>query len=354
MILSTALLTGAGCTGKVSPLNARMLASTDGGATWQERGMVATAKNRGYELSDADVTRIVFDPSDPDTMFFGTREQGLFGSNTAGQSWTQILPGQYISDIAPLPNARCILYALTPIRVLQTTNCGKTWTVLLNESRAQVGLTVLTIDQRHPQTVFVASSVGDVFVSKDGGETWRTLVRFPAKNIRRLIVDPRTEGTLYAATADGVVYRSGNTGGTWKDISKPLRDFAEEEKLSLAYRNFSILPGSRLFFASEDMLFRSFNSGATWQKIPILIPSGSSKIYAARPDPNSFSLITYATKNTFYRTTDAGAHWVARPLLTADDPSVIAIHPLRSGIVFVGTRAAVDESAYWYSGSPDY
>lgn len=354
IILSAALLTGAGCTGKAALSNASILASTDSGATWQERSLVTTGTNRGYELSGADVTRIVFDTANPDILFFGTRQEGLFGSNTAGQTWTQILPGQYISDVALRPNERCTLYALTPIRALRTANCGKTWTVLLNESRGRVGLSVLTIDQRDPRIVYVASTVGDVFKSQDGGETWRTLYRFTGKNIRRLIVDPGTAGTLYLATADGFVYRSANAGATWQDIAKPMRDAADAARLSLAYRNFSIFSGSRLFYASEDMLFRSMNGGSTWEKIPILIPSGSSKIFAARPDPNSLSMISYATKTTFYRTNDGGAHWIARPILSASDPAVIAIHPLRSGVIFLGMRAPMDESAYWYSGSPDY
>ncbi|MDO8489920.1 MAG: hypothetical protein Q7S47_00715 [bacterium] len=354
MILSTALLTGAGCTLKVGPSSASVLASTDAGLTWKSHATLVTGKNRSVEIANADVTRIVFDTTNPDTMFFGTKE-GLYGSNTAGATWTSILPGQYISDIALHPTDHCMLYALTPIRALKTTNCGTTWGVLLNEARENVGLTVLTIDQSLPTTVYTATSVGDIFKSRDGGQTWTVLTRFSGQNIRRFLIDPHDSSVLYVATAEGGIFRSRNQGVTWTDISQSLRAVYAKQNISLAYRGFNLFAGSgRLFYASNDGLFRSLNGGTSWEKIPVLTPSGSAKIFAARVDPSNTSVIYYATQTTFYRTNDSGSHWVARPIVSTGDPYVIAPHPIRSGIVFLGMRVRKEQDAYWYRGSPDY
>ncbi len=355
MLFLSVLLVGAGCTAKIAASKSAIISSIDYGATWQSRSTVTAGKNKGYELQNVDVTRIVFDTQNPDTVFFGTKEQGLFGSNTAGATWTHILPGQYVTDIGLLPGERCSIYLLTPVRALRTTNCGASWTVLLNESRGNVGLSVLSINQTHPRFVYVASSVGDIFKSSDGGETWSVLTRFSSQHIRRLIIDPHDESLLYVATSSGALYKSSNGGITWQDISQSLRDLAAQKSLSLAYRNFSLLSGSgRLFYASDDALFRSLNGGASWERVPILTPNGSSKIYAARPDPKTIRTFTYATRTTFYRTVDAGAHWVARPIFSANHPSIVALHPTRDGVVYMGMRVPVDESAYWAPAEPEY
>lgn len=355
MILSTALLLGAGCSAKIAASRTAIVSSTDFGVTWQSRSAVVAGKNRTVELSNVDVTRIVFDTTNPDTIFFGTREQGLFGSNTAGATWTQILPGQYVTDVGLVPRERCTVYVLTPVRALRTTNCGSSWAVLLNESRGNVGLTVLTVNQTHPQIVYVASSAGDLFKSQDGGETWSVLSRFPNQHIRRVIIDPHDESLLYLATSSGTILKSTTGGTTWQDISQSLRAAATRLSVSLAYRNFSLLSGSgRMFYASEDAIFRSLSGGAAWERVPILTPNGSSKIYAARPDSRSVRIFTYATKTTFYRTVDAGGHWIARPIASTNDPAIIALHPIRDGTIYMGTKAPVDESAYWASQTPEY
>src|ERR1700691_5842118 len=74
------------------------------------------------------------------------------------------------------------------------------------------------------RTLFLGTSDGHVFGSRDGGEHWALLGRIGEHHddvIMSMIVDPRSVNTLYATSwtlgsDGGGVYRSADSGHTWQ------------------------------------------------------------------------------------------------------------------------------------------
>jgi photosystem II stability/assembly factor-like uncharacterized protein len=88
------------------------------------------------------------------------------------------------------------------------------------------GPTGLEVDPRNPQRLYltawgqmgdVADQNGGIFVSDDGGKTWQTLFTH-AQHVYDLTIDPRHPDTLYITGSDTAAYRSTDRGVNWKRI----------------------------------------------------------------------------------------------------------------------------------------
>lgn len=351
ILLFGVVFMGAACTFK--SVDGSILKTVNFGRGWESRSTLTLSDNRTAQLSKIDVTRIVFDPRNYEVVFLGTRAHGLFASNNGGASWIQLMPSQYVTDVAFDTTSQCILYVSTPSRLLKTINCGNTWEVILNESRQGVGLTSVAVDTTYAKRVYLTSSAGDLFRSNDGGVTWSTIYRAPEQSFKRVVIDPRNSRTLYVVGQNAHIVKSTDRGAAWTDIAVSLRSSFQQ---SLDYRWFDVLRSGRdrFFYASQSGLFVTKNGGVTWDRIPLLTPPGSVDIFAAHVHPRNEAEMYYVTSNTFYETRTAGLSWVARPLPTQKEPAQLLVHPTKPGVIYLGFRQPVDESQYWYTRPQEY
>ncbi|MEK7618800.1 MAG: hypothetical protein AAB416_00990, partial [Patescibacteria group bacterium] len=344
LFLSASVLFGAGCTGSLGRPSGAVVYSDNQGLSWQSRALLVGEKNRKTVLAAIEVSRMVTDPRNPKVLFMGTRGHGLFGSNNGGVTWSQFIPGEYITDIAFDAVDRCTLYVLTPRRALKTTSCAKEWSVILVESRASTAFMSIGINPRSRNNVLVLSNTGDVFRSSDGGASWSAVYRFRERVMRNLVVDGRYASRAYAVSTDGYVYKASDWGVSWNDISGKMR----EKMSSPEFVGFSLLsrPGN-LMYASRSSILVTRNDGTSWEKLPLLTPNGTANIRAASVDPRNATSFVYATGSTLNLTSNSGQQWVVRPLPVDNDPSVILVHPSK-GSIYLGLRKIRDESQYWY------
>src|SRR3954452_25248063 len=87
----------------------------------------------------------------------------------------------------------------------------------------------LIIDPAHPDTLYLGTSGGEVYVSDDAAKTWRNprgSVPFPGYVVDNLVID--REGRLWAACwglwGGGVVAVSTDSGVTWSVRNEELHD----------------------------------------------------------------------------------------------------------------------------------
>ncbi len=142
--------------------------STDGGQSFE---------HIDSPMNKLDVWKIAFDPSDPNTMFAGTRPAALFRSTDGGESWAPCR-----ADIAEeCPNVRI------------------------------PRVTALTVDPADRNVVWAGVEVDGVQRSLDGGTTW--------SRIADGIPDPDIHDVTAAATAGKMVL-----------TTTPREIFASEDK----------------------------------------------------------------------------------------------------------------------------
>jgi hypothetical protein len=184
------------------------------GASEPERitGSLSTPDGEG-EVSESLVVRFV----GPDTLIASGHPSagsalppalGLIRSEDAGKTWTSVSELGRADFHALEPAGDQLVGALfQQSQVLVSGDEGKTW-----ETRAApLPLVALEVDPTNPN-LWIGSSERGIYVSEDGGETWRQ--REPTPNARFAWAD---DGTLYRIDPGGPVKVSTDGGNRWED-----------------------------------------------------------------------------------------------------------------------------------------
>jgi photosystem II stability/assembly factor-like uncharacterized protein len=234
--------------------------TTDGGLTWHsiKEGM----------LDDSDVFSIAILDDNPDHVF-ASACSGIYRSENSGNLWSKVQGIPFTSRrthiIYPHPSRPDVIFAGTTQGLWRTMDGGKSWQILTPKTlvvnsidinanepdkillgtenhgvlvsrdlgksffESNVGFIhrhVLTIEpdiampNRVYSTVFHDGVAGGLFISNDGGRTWRQSIKgLGGRDIFALYQDPDTPMILYAGTNYGV-YRSKDRGETWAFVGK--------------------------------------------------------------------------------------------------------------------------------------
>jgi hypothetical protein len=236
-------------------------------------------------------------------------------------------------------------------------------------------------------TLYCGVEPAALFVSRDGGGTWRLvegLWNHPQRALwqpgggglclHTILLDPERPGQVRIAVSTGGMYVTEDGGATWRPSNKGVRaDFLPDKhpefgqcvhKVAQARRR-----PDRMFLQNHWGLYRSDDRGESWTDIANGVPSDFGFPMAIHPeDPDRAWIVplesdefrcTPEGKLRVYHTRDAGASWeaqsrglpqegayetVLRDALAAD-----ALNPVG---VFFGTRSgklfgSSDEGGSW-------
>lgn len=219
--------------------------STDGGASWTHLGLDDTER----------IKRIVVDPRDPDVALVcalghswgPNEERGVYKTTDGGATWRKVL---YVdrdtgcSDLdLDLSNPRNVYAGMWTFRrrpwrfddggretaLYVSRDGGDTWRrieTLPDEPMARIGLSVA---QSSPNVVYLITefpTAGSLFRSEDHGETWRMVnddrntVNFRPFYYSDVFADPTDENTLY--TLSGGLAKSTDGGRTFERIGRDV------------------------------------------------------------------------------------------------------------------------------------
>src|SRR5260221_1687420 len=161
----------------------------------------------------------------------------------------------------------------------------------------------LIIDPARPDTLYLGTTGGEVYVSHDGAKSWRNprgAVPFPGYIVDTLLMD--REGRLWAACwglwGGGVIAMSTDGGVTWTRRDAGLEDFS--------VRALAIDPHDANFLVVGGLtgVYRSTDGGTTWIQI-----SDQINVESLALDPRSHDRIYAGTWRQGTRTDDGGKHW---------------------------------------------
>ncbi len=224
--------------------------STDGGETWQHLGLTETHQ----------VTAIRVHPSNPDVAYvaaighaFGPNpERGVFRTMDGGKSWKKILfvdDSTGANDISIDPtNPRIIFASMWKFQrspwgmdagggksgLWKSTDGGDTWTDLSNNRgmpKGPLGKIGVAVSPANPRRIFASieakDTLGGIFRSDDGGETWSRTNGEQKFQVRpwyysAVTADPSNENTLYVMNLQ--VWKSIDGGRTFTRLRVPHGD----------------------------------------------------------------------------------------------------------------------------------
>jgi photosystem II stability/assembly factor-like uncharacterized protein len=200
-----------------------------------------------------------------------------------------------------------------------------------------------------------------LFETKDYGKTWKTispdlsrehsgqpasLKPLPEKDAARrrgviysLAVSFKSADTLWAGTDDGLVWVTHDHGKNWKNITPAkLTPWSKVTQISASHFDDNTAFVSVSKMRIDDMqpyLFRTRDSGATWESISSGLPSGSP-VDTVREDPVCKGLLFAGTETAVWVSFDDGDHWQPlqfnlphtsmRDLLIKDSDLIVATH----------------------------
>ena len=289
--------------------------STDGGTTWQSKGLPDIGS----------VGKIVLDPNNDNTAFVGamgplfknSSNRGVYKTTNGGDSWQQVLAvsdSTGVVDMAIHPTNGNIVYAASWERIrrpnrrqyggitsgiYRTTNGGTNWTELtsgLPNTASQKGRISIDISQSNPNVLYAryANSNGNiqgVYKTINGGDSWTAVNSNQLTDVGfhwwfgGIFIDPTDENILY--NVDFEVQKSTNGGTSWNSVFTN----AHVDQHAMAF-NASV--AGEVLLGNDGGLYYSSNGGSSAVKdlkLPItqfnrmyVDAQNANKIYAGAQD----------------------------------------------------------------------
>ena len=300
--------------------------STNGGRAWREVD---------WPFPDLAISSLAAagDPASQ-TYYAGTEEGFVYVSNDDGRAWKragQPSPGSPVNALHAVQAGQGLaLLAGTTDGIFLSADGGTTWRPVCSEVGA-----VLSLAGAGPLVVAGSYDSG-VWQSDDAGQSWRPLSQgLAARGLARLLLG---EGSFYALGPNEGVWRSCDCGRSWEKI-EPLAAHLPLSTLAVAQGE-----EGEVLLASSVMsgLLRSTDGGATWQAVQ----EGCDilAILAAPSGPGDRRAWAATAEGQVLLSTDLGATWAPlssdaegeRALLLAASP-----HLAEDNTLLLGTTTEV-------------
>jgi photosystem II stability/assembly factor-like uncharacterized protein len=209
--------------------------------------------------------------------------------------------------------------------VRKTLDGGRTWISLERGLPQGLGPTALAVSPDEGRVVLVASS-GGLYRSLSGGATWAE-VRQPLPPVTTLLFDRANPRTVFAGTELRGNFRSTDGGMTWRPASAGLpRDRYGETPGAVQLVQHPTDPRVLYMGANGfDGVYRSDNSGRTWQATGAGLPSPI--ILGLTVHPMAADTVLALTDKGLARSTDRGGSWQALGAAPVPDPAAVQLEP---------------------------
>jgi photosystem II stability/assembly factor-like uncharacterized protein len=221
----------------------RLFVSEDGGESWREPnvGMQPDCPRIVHNR----VTALASCPNEPDHLWAGVEIDGTYHSADGGRTWRPIGAGLSSRDIhaiacVPIGGGRTRLLAATNNDLNASEDGGVTWQPVGIGDRLPWPYT-RALAQRADRPEVVLLGLGDgppgseglIAISRDKGETWAP-AEMPGRansTIWNFATHPADPLLIYASSVSGQIYRSRDGGESW---TKLAREFGEVRALAWA------------------------------------------------------------------------------------------------------------------------
>src|SRR5271155_2883968 len=264
--------------------------------------------------SGGDVRALAVDPSHPDSVYLGTTDGHIFGSQDRGSHWNLLgLAGSagnaIVTAILIDPRDSSTLFASTWTRekygegggVFLSRDGGKSWR---DSGLAGHAVRALVESPSDPD-ILVAGTLDGVFRSRDRGRNWERISPDGDPEIRdldSLSIDPLNPDIIYAGTFH-LPWKTVDGGPHWLPIHRGMIDDSDVLSLAVEAAN-----PARIFASACSGIYRSDDAGSLWQKIQG-IPYSSRRTPVIRMDPANPAILFAGTTEGLWKSADGGATW---------------------------------------------
>ncbi len=191
-----------------------------------------------------EISEIEFAPSDPSFVYAVSANhnsmihaynyesgRGIILSKDGGYSWQSITGEQFdnavLTDVSVDPFDPGVAYAAAQTGLYKSSDYGENWAELVIESPGDPVRTV-AVHLADPNRVYAGLPGKGVFLSDDGGESWRQVFAGlePNGDYRDIIFDPANPDIVYLSDIVSGIYQSTDRGETWLKLINGLSNRA--------------------------------------------------------------------------------------------------------------------------------
>ena len=255
-------------------------------------------RNLGPAAGGGRVTAVVGVPGQPNVYYVGAAAGGVFRTNDGGLSWKPIFEKEAVASVGAI--------ALAP------SNPNVVW---VGTGEANIRNDI--------------SGGRGVYVSTDGGNSWRFAGLKDAGQVSSIVVDPNDPnkvfvgaiGHAWGPNQERGVFRTSDGGKTWQKVLY-INETTGASSLIIDPGNPMILfagmwPVQRRPWMLESGgptggIYRSVDGGNTWKKLTDglpEVPTGRIGLGASPSNPHHIYALVEAKRGILWDSVDLGDHW---------------------------------------------
>ena len=315
--------------------------STDGGAHWADastglanpfimRGLLVDPldPNRAYvgtiggvarttngggmwsipndDLDGEVLTSLTINPDNPDILYAGTQDEGVWKTSNGGDTWKHKSSGlpsvSFIVALAVNANNPSTVYAATDDGMYKSTDSAATWTK--KNSGLPANLQTVAVDPDNGSNVYAGTRTG-VYTTTNSGTQWNASnsgIPSATRDILSMVIDPNNTAKLFVGTDEGGVFFSSNSGGSWTARNSGL-DYLDPRALALDPSD-----PATVFAGTLGGLYKSESRGQAWSTSSDGLERTHSNSIVAHPT-NSDIVYQAAEGGGVLKSADGGVTW---------------------------------------------
>ena len=329
-----------------------VLVSSNSGDAWRSLSATPTAVGTPGSIDFIDTNELIVDPTDSSALYLASVDNGLYYTYNITNGWNAVgtLPKATINDVAVDAKAKCTVYAAVANKLYKTTDCSRTWSVVYSDNDPSAQVKAVAVDHYDNQQLYIGISRGDVMKSLDAGQTWRTIQRLN-DGVVKILISPQDSRVVFVASVKSGLYRfNSNTavnldqlanyknqfdGTNWVDLNSALKDY----NLGFNFKSLVFSPSDNsLFLATDKVLLKSLDDGASWAKINLITPDNQTLIESIAVDPKNSKNIYYVTDTNFFKSINGGQTWSSQQLTTSRAGASLAIDFNNPNVIYLGVK----------------
>lgn len=327
--------------------------SNNKGDVWRQMPYIPTISGAPGSIASVDVKKMIVDPSDSGAVYLATIESGLYYTYNVARGWNKVLAlpdNATINDVAVDSKDKCNIFVALENKLYKSEDCGRNFVQTYYDNNASVLVSAIALDHYSNNVVYLGTSRGDILRSLDGGVSWKAIQRL-TNGVEKIIVNPKDSRSVFVATSKNGIYKFNSAGGAtleqleqyrnqfdntnWTDYNNELKEF----NLGINFRDlvYSKQDGS-LLLATDKVILKSLDEGASWIKLSLLTPEKDSSINAIAVNPQNNQELFYITNTSFYRSSDNGSTWTVKKLPTSRAGTSLLVDFNNPNIVYLGVK----------------
>ena len=281
--------------------------SMDNGNTWIDINndyIPAPGSDAGY------VFDIEVNPKYPEEVYLATGV-GPYKTYNSGETWYQKFKGMakfFAFDIAIAPSDPAIVYAAGRPGVHRSNDYGASWKYI----GAGWVSEIIEIHPVNPDIIYITTSGNDmlnrVFVTLDGGKTWRFANVSTPGLLPFIKIAPNYPYPVYTSASAYNILVSYDSGELWQNITTPFRI-----STSIAIPKYD---DDQIYIGSMEGIYHSEDKGQSWTLLGLTEYDNINRI--GLNEKEEHTIYAACRKYGFFKTENGGQDWYGTNEIFAD------------------------------------